>query len=201
MTHPGITPALTLILALMSLSGCGASSTTSTPSPLGRSFAAAPGPASPAAAPIGDPPAERHGTVPERSALKESTPSSLAPSPQTALLRYALLYTNWQAASLPALERRLASLAVGAARLSAEQAGASRSAAATLAADHVQNTGVVLSIAAGRGPARGQWIVVTQEQSTGTGPYAGLPATLHVTLARTERVNRSWVISEWSPRT
>jgi len=201
MTHPRITAALTLMLALMPLDGCGASSTTSTPSPLGRPFAAAPGPASAAAAPSGDPPAERHGTVPQSSARKQNTPSALAPSPQTALLRYALLYTNWQAASLPALERRLASLAVGAARLSAEQTAASNSAAAELAANHVQNTGVVLSIASGRGPARGQWIVVTQEQSTGTGPYAGLPPTLHVTLARTERVNRSWAISEWSPRT
>lgn len=199
MTHPRSTPALTLILALMTLSGCG--STTSVPSSLGRPFAAAPGPTSPAPAPIGDPPAERHGTVPESSARTENTPGSLASSPQAALVRYALLYTNWRAASLVALERRLASLAVGAARLTAEQAGASRSAAGALAANHVQNTGVVLSIAAGRGPARGQWVVVTQEQSTGTGPYAGLPPTLHVTLARTERVNRSWVISEWSPRT
>jgi hypothetical protein len=133
-------------------------------------------------------------------ARKENTPSSLAPSPQAALLRYALLYTNWQASSLPAHERRLAALAVGAARLTAEQEDASASAAAALAADHVQNTGVVLSIAAELGPTRGQWIVVTQEQSTGTGPYAGLPPTLHVTLARTERLKRGWAVSEWTPR-
>jgi hypothetical protein len=199
MTHHTATPALALILALTFLSGCGA--TTSAPSSLGRSFAATPEPANPALAPTGDPPAERHGTVPENIASKEDTPSSLAPSPQIALLRYAQVYTNWQAASLPATDRQLASLAVGAARLTAEQLTASNSAAAELAANHVQNKGTVLAIAARRGPARDQWIVVTEEQTTGTGPYAGLPPTLHVTLARTKHLNHSWAISGWTPRT
>jgi hypothetical protein len=133
-------------------------------------------------------------------ASRQNTPGSLAPSPRAALLRYALLYTNWQAASLPATERRLASLAVGAARLTAEQLVASNSAAAALAANHVQNKGVVLAIAPGRGSIVGQWIVVTEEQTTGTGPYAGLPPTLHVTLGRTERLGHGWVVSGWTPR-
>jgi hypothetical protein len=59
----------------------------------------------------------------------------------------------------------------------------------------------VLAITRGRGPAAGQWIVVTQEQSTGTGPYAGLPPTLHVTLASTEHLDHGWVISGSTPRT
>jgi hypothetical protein len=201
MTRLKVTASLALILALMSVSGCGASSTTSGPSPLGRAFTAAPSPERAAAAPSGDPPGERHGTVPPALARREDTPSSLAPSPQAALLRYALAYTNWQAASLTTVERRLASLAVGPARLTAEQIAASSSAVAELAAHHVQNRGVVLAIAPGRGPAAGQWIVVTQEQSTGTGPYAGLPPTLHVTLASTEHRDHGWVISGWTPRT
>lgn len=195
------TAALALILVLISVSGCGASSTTSVPSPLGRAFVAASSPPGAAAAPIGDPPAERHGTVPQSVASKEDTPSSLAPSPQVALLRYALLYTNWQAASLSTVEWRLASLAIGPARLTAEQITASSSAVAELAAKHVRNRGIVLAIAPARGPAQGQWIVVTQEQSTGTGPYAGLPPTLHVTLASTQHLNRGWVVSGWTPRT
>lgn len=199
MTHHTLTPALALILALTSLSGCG--SATSAQSSLGRSFAATPEPANPAPAPTGDPPAERHGTVPENIASKEDTPSSLAPSPQVALRRYALAYTNWRAASLPATERRIASLSVGTARLTAEQIAASDSAAAELAANHVQNEGAVLAIAPGRGPVTGQWVVVTQERTTGTGPYAGLPPTLHVTLARTERLDHGWAISGWTPRT
>jgi hypothetical protein len=116
-------------------------------------------------------------------------------------MRYALAYANWRASSLAAVERRLVVLAVGAARLTAEQIAASHSAAAELAGNHVQNKGVVLTIARGRGPAAGQWVVVTQEQTTGTGPYAGLPPALHVTLARTERLNRGWAISGWKPQT
>ncbi len=201
MTRPNVTAPLALILVLLSVGGCGASSTTSAPSPLGRAFAAASSPPGAAAAPIGDPPPERHGAVPQSVTGKQDTPSAPAASPQAALLRYARLYTNWQAASLPTVERRLASLAVGAARLTAEQNAASSSAVAELTAHHVQNTGIVLAIAPGRGPASGQWIVVTQEQSTGTGPYAGLPPTLHVTLASTEHLNRGWVISGWTPRT
>jgi hypothetical protein len=201
MKRPNATAPLALVLVLICVSGCGASSTTSMPSPLGRAFAAAPSPARAAAAPIGDPPAERHGTVPQSSASKQDTPSALAPSPQAALLRYALLYTNWQATSLPTVERQLASLAVGAARVTAEQIAASSSTIADLAAHHVQNTGIVLAITPGREPTRGQWIVVTQEQSTGTGPYAGLPPTLHVTLASTEHRNQGWAISGWTPRT
>jgi hypothetical protein len=201
MTRTSATAPLAVILAVISVSACGASSTTSAPSPLGRAFTAAPSPAAVAAAPVGDPPAERHGTVPNSAARGEDTPSSLAPSPQAAILRYALLYTNWQAASLPTVERRLASLAVGPARLTAEQIAASSSAVVELAAHHVQNSGIVLAIAPGRGPTRGQWIVVTQEQATGTGPYAGLPPTLHVTLASTEHLDQGWVISGWTPRT
>ena len=201
MTRTNATAPLALVLVLTSLSGCGASSTTSVPSPLGRSFAASASPTGAAPAPSGDPPAERHGTVPQSSTSKEDTPSALAPSPQAALLRYARLYTNWQAVSLPAVERRLASLAVGAARLTAEQIAASSSTVEELAAHHVQNRGVVLAIAPGRGPAAGQWIVVTQEQSTGTGPYAGLPPTLHMTLVSTEHLEHGWVVSDWTPRT
>jgi hypothetical protein len=126
----------------------------------------------------------------------------MSATPQIALRRYALAYTNWTAAGLPATERRLASLAVGAARLTAEQLAASTSATVELAGNHVQNTGVVLAITPGLGPAVGQWVVVTQEQTTGTGPYAGLPSTLHVTLARVQRIEHGyWAIREWNPRT
>ncbi len=201
MTRPNATAPLALTLALMTVSGCGVSPTTSGPSSLGRAFAAASSPPGAVATSIGDPPAERHGTVPQSLTSMEDTPSVLAPSPQVALLRYALLYTNWQAASLPTVERRLASLAVGPARLTAEQIAASSGAVDELAAHHVQNKGIVLAIAAGRGPAQGQWIVVTQEESTGAGPYTGLPPTLHVTLASTEHLDRGWVISGWTPRT
>jgi hypothetical protein len=195
-------PTTALLLALIGLAGCGGRSPSSSSLPLGRALSAAPASTSQAPAPIGDPLPERDGTIPKGQAAKENTPAtgSIAPSPQAALRRYALGYTNWQATSLPAHERQIASLAVGAARLAAEQTAASKSTAAQLASNHVENKGVVLAIAPGEGPARGQWIVVTQEQTTGTGPYAGLPPTLHVTLARTERLNQGWAVTEWTAR-
>jgi hypothetical protein len=190
-----------LLLALIGLVGCGGRSTASNSPPLGRSLGAESKPASPAPAPSGDPPAERNGTVPQAQAVAENgpAPGSLAPSPQAALLRYALVYTNWRASNLGAHERNLTSLAIGAARLAAEQSAASESGAAKLATDRVQNKGAVLAIARGQGPAQGEWVVVTQEQTMGTGPYAGLPPSPHVTVARLMRVDEGWVVDEWRP--
>jgi hypothetical protein len=190
-----------LLLALVGLGGCGGRSFSSSSPPFGRSLGAEPTLASEAPAPSGDPPQERNGKVPQDGAAAEGklAPTVIAPSPEAALGRYAQIYTNWQASSLPAHERELASLAIGAARLAAEQIAASESGAAGLAANHVQNKGIVLVIALGRGPARGQWVVITREQTTGTGPYAGLPSSPHVTLARVTRVGHGWAVSGWTP--
>ncbi len=190
------------LFALVGLAGCGVGSTSSTTPPLGRSLGFAAASVRAAPPPTGDPRPERGGAVPlgEAVAEQQPTPGSLASSAQVALLRYALAYTNWQASSLPAHERQLASLAISAARLAAEQIAISQSGAASLAADHVRNSGLVLAIAPGKGSARRQWVVVTNEQTTGTGPYAGLPSLPHVTLARTTRVGSGWAVSEWSPK-
>jgi hypothetical protein len=155
-----------------------------------------------APAPSGDPVPERGGTVSSSQAVSEDAPPAGlgAPSPRAALRRYALTYTNWSAASLAAHERELATLAVGPARLAAEQMVASQSAAAALAANHVENKGVVLSITEGEGPAQAQWVIVAEERTSGSGAYAGLPAGLHVTLARVERLGRRWTVSRWSPQ-
>jgi hypothetical protein len=115
------------------------------------------------------------------------------------LTRYALAYTNWRASQLPARERRLAALSVGVARLSAEQTAAAESGAAALAAHDVANVGQVVAIAPGEGLDRGQWVIVTEEQTSGTGPYAGLPAGPHVTLARIVRLAGGWAVSAWDP--
>jgi len=126
---------------------------------------------------------------------------AVEPSPRAAIRRYALAYTNWDARTLPAHERALASLAVGPARLADEQTAASQSRAKELAADHVRARGAILAIAVGTGQAHGQWVIVTAEQTTGTGPYAGLPASPHLTLARTVQLGSYWAVSEWNPQT
>jgi hypothetical protein len=193
---------IALLIVPVSLSGCGSLAPRSSSPPLGRALAVEAAPARSANAPSGDPPAERDGSVPAGLAARENAPAAgaFAGSPRAALERYALAYTNWRAASLLARERELAALAVGAARLAAEQTAAAGGDVAGLARDHVQNKGVVLAIAPAQGPAHGTWVVVTQEQTTGTGPYAGVPIAPHVTLARVRRLRKGWVISDWSPR-
>jgi hypothetical protein len=153
------------------------------------------------AAPAGDPPHERAGHIAPTAAEAQDrpAPAGLAPSPTGALMRYALAYTNWRASQLVVRERQLAALSVGVARLSAEQTAAAQGGAAGLAAHDVANVGQVVAIAPGEGPDRGQWVVVTEEQTTGTGPYAGLPAGPHVTLARVVHLRGGWAVSAWDP--
>jgi hypothetical protein len=139
--------------------------------------------------------------VPAGLAGGENTPAAgaAASSPQAALRRYALAYTNWSATALVAHERQLAALSVGPARLAALQTAIALGSAGELLAHHVQNAGAVLAITPGASSARGRWVVVTQEQTTGTGAYAGLPSSPHVTLARVVRAWGGWVVWGWWP--
>jgi hypothetical protein len=186
------------------LSGCGAADPSS--APLGRALdapraAVAGSPTAAVATPAGDPPHERGGHVPSAAAATEDRPASagLARSPIAALTRYSLRYTNWRASQLAEREHQLASMSVGAARLSAEQTAAGGSDAVALAAHNVANAGQVVAVAPGEGRDRGQWVIVTWERTTGSGPYAALPAGPHVTLARVARVDGRWAVSAWDP--
>jgi len=187
------------------MAGCGATDPSS--APLGRALdaprpaAIAGSPTAPVATPTGDPPQERGGHVPADAAATEDRPASagLARSPIAALTRYALRYTNWRASQLVERERQLASMSVGAARLSAEQTAAGGSGAVALAAHDVADAGRVVAVAPGEGRDRGKWVIVTWERMTGSGPYAELPAGPHVTLARVARIDGRWAVSAWDP--
>jgi hypothetical protein len=120
--------------------------------------------------------------------------------PQEALRRYALAYVNWRASDLRGREQQLAATSIGAAKLTAEQTVASESATAALVANDVANTGQVAAITPGEGPDAGWWVIVTLEHTTGTGAYAGLPTSPHVTLARVRHVKTGWAVSSWNPR-
>jgi hypothetical protein len=122
-------------------------------------------------------------------------------TPEAALERYAQIDTNWTATTLARTQQQLAQVSLGAARANALQAAASYGHDPILLHSHVTNTGAVVAISAGKGPAAGQWVVVTSERTTGTGDYVGLPAQLHVTYARLVRANGGWEVSAWSPRT
>jgi hypothetical protein len=197
MKRAAITTAVAVVLA-----GCTHSAGVT--APLGRSIAAGPPrpvPVAPTPAPVGDPPGERAGTIPAAASSAEDTVTraGVAKSPQLALRRYAHLYVNWRAADLRKRERQLAAMSIGAANLVAEQTAAAQSGTAALIADGVANSGQVVAIAPGEGPDVGQWVIVTLEHTTGTGPYAGLPTSPHVTLARVRHVKSGWVVSAWAP--
>jgi hypothetical protein len=120
-----------------------------------------------------------------------------APTPQAALDRYGAIYINWTAGTLPAVERLLASISTGQAR--AQALAESQSPPRSVSTYAVSNSGQVVAIAPGRGAKRGEWAVITDEQTTGDGPYQGLPATSHVTWATVRRDVAGWVVSGWYP--
>jgi hypothetical protein len=122
-------------------------------------------------------------------------------SPQAALERYATADINWTSATLGADQRHLASISLGAARAMALQAAATYGAGSQLQKSRVTNSGQVTSIAAGQGPLRGRWVITTQEHTSGSGDYAGLPAQAHVYYARVQHTTTDWVITQWSPQT
>jgi hypothetical protein len=119
-----------------------------------------------------------------------------ASSPRAALARFATLYTNWTAAQLPERAAQLAAISVGQAHA---QALALAARAPTLHRYQVANTGTVAAIAPGEGQESGRWAVITNELTTGTGPYLGLSATSHVTWATLTHQPAGYVIATWYP--
>jgi len=159
-------------------------------------------PAAPTPGDAGDPTPERNGTVPvpAQAAIDRLGPGSGRTSPQAALARYALLYINWTAATVAADQRRLAAISLGQARAQALQATASLARDPELTKSAVSNTGTVVAISAGQGAAAGLWVLVTREQTTGQGDYAGLPPTLHVIYAELTATANGWVVTRWQPQ-
>jgi hypothetical protein len=134
------------------------------------------------------------------SGVTAGTGSSGAATRRQALRLYARLYVNWTSKTIGAHQRQLAAISQGTARAAALQAAASYSHDAELETRHVANTGTIVSIAAGEGPQRGSWVIVTSEHTTGNGDYAGLPAAAHVTYAHLTHNSHGWVIDQWSPQ-
>lgn len=149
-----------------------------------------------------DPAPERGGHIPiaVQAAQQKLTPGAAEPSARAALERYAQLAVNWNWRQLADRERRLASISLGQARAQALAAAAQVAANSTLRAQRVTNTGRLVSIAPGRGPAAGRWVIVTLEQTRGHGPYARLPQTLHVTYAQVTHTPGGYVVDQWHPQ-
>jgi hypothetical protein len=149
----------------------------------------------------GDPTPERNGSVPtrEQAATDRLSAGAGRASPQAAIDRYAALYVNWTAAGVAANQRRLAAISLGQARAQARQAATSLARDPELTNRSVSNTGTVVAIAPGQGAAAGLWVIVTREQTTGKGDYAGLPPTLHIIYAKLTRTANGLVVTRWQP--
>ena len=148
-----------------------------------------------------DPAPERGGTIPAaaRAAQSRVAVGAARQTPQAALERYARLYVNWTADRVAGIQRELASLSTGQARAQALQAAASYTRDQTLTQSNVANSGHLVAITSSV-TTPGQWVLVTSEQTSGTGDYAGLPPTLHVIYAQVTRTASGWVVSEWAPQ-
>jgi hypothetical protein len=137
-------------------------------------------------------------TPPPRAPASEA-PAAAQPTPQQALTQFAALYINWDYRDLTRVQRRLAAMAVGDARATERLATAQTLRDMTLRRARVWNKGVLVSVAADR-LAPGSWVVVSREQTGGSGEYEALPSGYHLTLARVTRVEGGWAVSSWEPQ-
>jgi hypothetical protein len=183
MTRPSQSLALALAAALV-LGGCANPDARSA----GRTGASEAGPSSP-----GEP------SAPPPPPSSSYATQHLSATPTAALAAFASLYVNWTYRDLARRQRALASMSVGAARAAELQAAATSASDSTLARARIANQGTTVSIAPDRG-RDGAWVLVTREQTSGSGDYEGLPATYHVTLARVQRSTGGYAVSEWLPQ-
>ena len=193
--------ALAALTAAVMQAGCTLSVPSSAPSPTTTTRAPNPTTATSAPRDAGDPAPERGGRIPPAA---QATQQALAPradsaTPRGALERYANLAINWTWRNLADRERRLASISLGQARAQALATAAQAGANPALRAHQVTNAGRSVSIAPGRGAAAARWVIVTAEQTSGTGPYTGLPQTLHITYAQVTHTPSGYLVSQWHP--
>jgi len=182
-----LTQLATLTAAAFVATGCGLSdpykSRSGPPTPAGTT--SAPRAASP-----------RGADGPRTPSASAVPPSGGAGTPQAALTRFAQLYVNWRAGQLAEHSEELAAISTGQARA---QALSLAGRAGALERYQVTNTGSVTAIAAGQGPERERFAVVTDETTSGAGPYRGLPATSHVTWATVAHTPNGYVVTGWYP--
>lgn len=148
--------------------------------------------------PVQAEPGETQGTIPSG---REPAPTRPASNATLAIERFAELYVNWSYQTLSGQERQLAAMSVGGARQAELQAAAQTARDTTLQRAGIFNRGTLVAVSPAIGGARGEYVVVTKEETGGDPEYAGLRAAFHVTLARVQAVMGGVVVSEWQPQT
>jgi len=138
-------------------------------------------------------------SAPPPPAPSEAGAANVQGTAVRALGAFASLYVNWSYQDLTSRQRTLAAMSLGSARDAELQAAASSSSDETLRAAQLRNSGTVMSVARDQGEP-GLWVIVTREQTGGSGGYEGLPPAYHVTLARLAKVPGGYAVSEWLPQ-
>ena len=184
---------LTAALAAGLLAGCGITNPYQHPHPATTSSTTSTSSTASNAATASNPGEIREGQ-PSTSPIPAGR--GVSSTPRAALARYAHLYVNWNAGQLTDRGRQLAAISTGQARHQAQGLAAR---GPVLARYQVTNRGTVTAIGAGQGAEQGRWVVVTNELTSGTGPYLGLPATSHVTWATVTTTHHGYVVSTWNP--
>ena len=179
-------PAIAFVLAALALSGC------TNPDASIRS-AQQPGVSSAPAQNAGEP------AAPPAPSAASQAPAAVQSTPSAAAGAVAGLYVNWSYRTLVAHQRMLAAMAVGAARLSEQEAAASAQQDTTIARGQIYNRGQLVAVAPDE-LRPGWWAILTREQTGGDSQYEGLPAAYHVTLAEIVRVPGGYAVSEWLPQ-
>jgi len=200
MRHTASIPAAAVLACCaVMLAGCGITDPYSAKTPT-TTATNSPGPTS-APTTSADPAPERGGTIPSAARAAQSRLAADAgrPTPQAALERYARAYDNWSAKTVAAAQDQLAAISLDQAHAQALQAAASYARDQTLQQSAVANHGRVVAITESL-TTPGQWVLVTSEQTTGNGDYAGLPPTLQVTYAQVTRTSDGYVVSQWAPQ-
>ena len=201
MRHRHASPVLIAVSAAVALAGCGLTDPYTAKQPSSSVPNSTPSTTPSAATSNADPAPERGGTIPAgtRAMQRRLATGAGDPSPQSALEHYARLYVNWSARTVAADQRGLAAISVDQARAQTLQAAATYAQDQTLQQSGVANSGHLVAITSST-TTPGQWVLVTSEQTTGKGDYAGLPPTLHVIYAQVTRASSGWVVSEWAPQ-
>jgi hypothetical protein len=124
-----------------------------------------------------------------------------APTAVAAIRAFASQYINWQADTVAAQMWALAAHSVGQARSEMQLAAAHTAGDYELQRGGIANSGTVEAIAPLRAH-RGQYVVVTREQTTATGTtaYQGLRPAWHLALATVVQLKPGqWAVSRWQP--
>ena len=124
-----------------------------------------------------------------------------SPLAAEALIAFADEYINWNARTVAADMRLLASQSVGQAHAAMELAAGETARDYELQRGGIANSGVVEGASPLTGPG-GEWVIVTRERTTATAStaYQGLAPEWHVIVARAIELSKGhWAVSLWQP--